>query len=182
MICWKKKRYWKKNRLFIKSEVDLKLFENQIIYVEGSYNEEVNKVFLEKYDEIASKMENKIANKYFPLWRANLLYLPNFAKQIEKSGDLFSEILNYYYPNTDKPNTSSQLSAVPQTATISQLLLPNEEDIKPGLLRYIERDKEGRFVYEYFQFASDDKYSIEKQINHYISKITFKYYSTRWRN
>ena len=163
----RKQDSWEENKQYLKSVADLKLLPEQVIYVEGSFNKKINKILRKKYNEISSKL-----NLF-----ADFVYLPMVAKQLQDSNTLWSYILNYYFPNVDNNKTFRDASVVSQTDSISHLLfsfLGYENHIHPGFFRYMGKDNESFFIYEYFSFDSSNKRLILNQIDYYIDTISHK--------
>jgi hypothetical protein len=155
------------NKLYLTSATDLRLLPQQIIYVEGVYNNRINKIIRSKYDEISSKFK-------FATLSTEFVYLPVIAEQLQGSFSL-SYILKYYFPNVDEEKQSQITPAVFQTEFISRLLFSifaYDNQIKPGLFHYVKKDTENLFVYEYFPFESSNKSSILRQIDYYANSIS----------
>lgn len=156
------------NKVYLKSQIDLRLLLNQVVYVEGAYSETTNKVISKNHDTIFSKLKHSELS-------ADFLYLPVIVKQMQKQNTSLNDVLNYYFPNIRGENTSSAISSILQTDSISRLLfssLSYKEEINPGFFRYVGQDSEGFFVYEYFLFVSEKKKIITNQINSYIETIS----------
>jgi hypothetical protein len=162
----KKQDRWQDNRQYLKSTTDLRLTPEQVIYVEGSDNRRINDLISERYDEIASKL------KAFRL-SAEFVYLPLVTKQLQHP-DSLSYLLRYYFPSMERERDLQDISTFSQTDVISRLLFSSlgyTEQINPGLFRYVEKDTEGYFVYEYFSFDLSKRSSIMRQIDFYANVI-----------
>lgn len=162
-----KKTNREKNRIYLKSELDLRLLPSQVIYVEGEYGNTANEVIAENHDTISARLKHAEC--------LDFIYLPVIAGQIQKQNVLFMDILNYYFPNNRRANVSSAIPTVPRTDAVSRYFfsfLPYKKKIHPGLFRYMGRDGEDLFVYEYFPFASGSKNKIANQLDFYIDTIS----------
>jgi hypothetical protein len=168
MIFNREKQFkWKDSKQYLKSTTDLKLLPKQVIYVEGRYNEKINTTINKKYDEIYAKFKSSGLS-------AEFIYLPFVARQLHRSDSLFY-ILKYYFPAIDKLIYSqNNIHSVFRTYLISQPFfsgLGYNAPIHPGFFRYVGKDKENLFVYEYFTFTGSNKSSILKQIDYYVNSI-----------
>ena len=163
---------WEKNKLYLKSTTDLRLLPEQVIYVEGKYNNKINRIISTKYDEIASKFEQ---SDLF----ADFVYLPVKLQELQRSDILLIDILNYYFPNNRniRGKIPWSILTTPQTESISKLLFSAfayKEQIEPGFFRYIGKNEEDFFIYEYFPFESSNKRQILNQIDYYTDTISLE--------
>ena len=163
---------WENNKRYLKSTTDLRLLPTQVIYVEGKYNNKINRIINTKYDEIASKFEQ---SDLF----ADFVYLPVKIKELQRSDILLIDILNYYFPNNRniRGKIPWSILTTPQTESISKLLFSAfayKEQIEPGFFRYIGKNEEDFFIYEYFPFESSNKRQILNQIDYYTDTISLE--------
>jgi len=168
-IFFKGKRpKWKNSKQFLKSTTDLRLLPEQVIYVEGSYNVPINKIISKKHNEIYSKLKSGRLSTEF-------VYLPFVAKQLQNPTS-FSFLLKYYFPNMEGTiHFQNNIHSVFQTDIVSHSFFSSlgyNDQIISGFFRYIGKNKENLFVYEYFPFVGSSKSSILKQIDYYISSVS----------
>ena len=171
-FCKKNPDNWENNKRYLKSTTDLRLLPTQVIYVEGKYNNKINRIINTKYDEIASKFEQ---SDLF----ADFIYLPVKLKELQRSDILLIDILNYYFPNNRsiRGKIPWSILTAPQTESISKLLFSAfayKDQIEPGLFRYIGKNEEDFFIYEYFPFESSNKRQILNQIDYYTDTISLE--------
>ena len=163
----KKQDNWENNKQYFKSTIDLKLLPEQVIYVEGTYDDKINKIVNEKYDEIVSKFKQSDL-------LADFIYLPFIISQLQIPNFSLIDILNYYFPNIYTQKTAWNIPIISQTESISRILfsvLEYKNPIKPGFFRYVGKNEEELFVYEYFSFKSSNKRSILRQIDYYSINV-----------
>ena len=163
-----KKKEWEQNKQYLKSATDLNFPVEQIIYIEGSYKKKTNKYLRKEYDDITSKVKK---------WNfsAEFVYLPLVLEKFQNSQASFLYFLNYYFPNIETcdgriPKTYNIL----KTETITRLLFSTLEysgSIAPGFLRYIGKNPDGFFIYEYFKLDFSNRFNFSKQIDYYISTL-----------
>ena len=162
-----KRSDWKDSKQLLKSTTDLRLLPEQVIYVEGSYNARTNKIISKKHEEIYSKLKSSLSPIEF-------VYLPFVTKQLQDSTSL-SYLLKYYFPNIKETiHFQDNIHSVLRTDIISPPFfsrLGYNKKINPGFFRYMRKDKDNLFVYEYFPFVGSRRSSILKQIDYYISSI-----------
>lgn len=130
---------------------------NQIIYIENSFQPQVNKFINENFDEI---------NKLFDEKGYALCYIP-FINQDK----LTAEAIEYHYPNLDK--TRINLNQGKNTAiSYDDFLLRTAESqtLQSGFLRYKEKNEKG-YQFSYFQFTAFSDNELWKQTATYISKV-----------
>ena len=157
---------WGDSKQYLKSAVDLRLLPEQVMYVEGCYNDNINKIVSKKHNEICLKIKSSKLS-------AEFIYLPFVAKQLQHPTSLLY-ILRYYFPNIDKEIFFRDIPTAFRSDTISQSLfssLAYNGQINSGFFRYVGKDKENLYIYEYFSFVGSSKFSILKQIDYYISSI-----------
>jgi hypothetical protein len=110
----------------------------------------------------------------FIIPNTSLTYLPFITKQLENPISL-SFLLKYYFPNiVGTIHFQNNIHSAFQTDIISHSVfsrLGYNDQINPGFFRYIGKDIENLFVYEYFPFVGSHKSSILKQIDYYISSL-----------
>lgn len=150
---------------YLKSEKDLGLLENQIIYVEEDYNKMINQ-FIETYcdDHLFYQPHHKSS--------IEIIYMPTLSKQMQ--GEILETLMRYYFPNLATIYYRSLRPVELNTQFITRFLfsfLPFKEPVRPGLLRQLEKDEDGYFVYEYYQFEPGNRDKIAKQYFNYINAI-----------
>ena len=155
----KKQNNWESNKQYLKSAVDLNLLPEQVIYVEGNFDYQINNIIREKHDEIASKFKE-----------SDFVYLPFIIQQFQIPNSPLIDILSYYFPNINTQKINRDNPIIFQTKSISRLLfsaLGYKNKIKPGFFRYTGKNEEELFVYEYYPFKSSNKRLILEQIDYY---------------
>lgn len=125
MLFDREKNMWEQYRFNLRSNYDLKLLVNQIIYVEGTYNEGINQILNERYSKITTALKQSALS-------ADFLYMPILTKQINQHGSSFGDIVNYYFPNINPENASFVVSKIANTGRISRILIPYQKEIQPG--------------------------------------------------
>ena len=135
-----KQNNWESNKQYLKSAVDLNLLPEQVIYVEGNFDYQINNIIREKHDEIASKFKE-----------SDFVYLPFIIQQFQIPNSPLIDILSYYFPNINTQKINRDNPIIFQTKSISRLLfsaLGYKNKIKPGFFRYTGKNEEELFVYE----------------------------------
>ncbi|MDR1369486.1 MAG: hypothetical protein LBJ72_05075 [Dysgonamonadaceae bacterium] len=169
-IFYRKHSHWEQNKQYLKSGTDLNLLPGQVIYVEGYFDNKINKFISKNYNKIFSRLkESKLS--------ADFVYLPVIANQFQDSQTSLFYFLNYYFPNIDTGKNPQNTFTVLKTDFISHLLFSafdHKDHINPGFFRYIGKDKNDSYEYEYFRFDVSNRYSISKQIDYYIGRISHK--------
>jgi len=154
---------WAENRQPLKSSMDLCLLPRQVVYVDSEYGTLTNDVVRREYERISRKI---------PLF----VYIPRLDQDVRYS-EFQIEVLKYYFPNLhlDRRLHREQLFSFINTEKVTNLLfsfLSYRGSIQPGFLRYLEKDEEGMFVYEYFPIEGAKKSIIKEQVNFYINRLS----------
>ena len=154
--------------VILKSPEKSGLIPSQIIYVEGAYNETVNQIIKQNYENLTDKfLLSGFDFVYYPLVVDCFKYLP--------SSQLRS-LVKYCYPYVSASYHPAVFeydirSIYPK---IHQLFaaLGYQEEVSPGFLRLSnDTATDDGFTFEYFKFDLSDPNDIQLQIDNYIKRF-----------
>ena len=154
----------------IKSEKDLGISTNSLIYIENEYDPFVNKFLSKNYNTINKKIYHY--NKC-----GKLIYLPDSINDLFDNQEETLFLLKYYYPNIKiEDDYFDKIHGVINTPVFTNLVfsfLGYNESVTPGFLRLVEKRPDGLeydYIYEFVQLDLSSDISLKKQVKHYIEQ------------
>lgn len=127
----------------------------QVIYIESSYNKEVNNYIVKRYAEICDLF--KKAGYYF-------IYIPKEIETID------IENVTYLFPHLDKETISLNQST--SQAIVDDFLSYSDDSLSlsGGLLR-LKEETEDNIIFRYYKFVNYEEEEIWEQLRAYISRL-----------
>ena len=133
--------------------------EEQVIYLESRFNENLNNYISKEYEKISKAFKQK----YF-----NFIYIPQLIKKIE---DYKEDIVFYSLPNLD--NRDIHLNEDISSQHIGNNILSYSDEpvnLTGGLLHYKET-KDSCHIFTYYQFEKFEESEIWEQFRAYLSIV-----------
>ena len=154
--------------LTFKSPLPFKVTEEQIIYVEDEFNQELNQ-FIEK--------NYKIISRLFTRHGYDFTYIPFIQNNVQKEGESY---IRYKYPTTpsDLINHPKNITSQNIYDNLFSFLVDEKEPLKPGFLQFRCQEKivkifrkKNVYSFSYFNIRFTSENDLWTQINSYFKII-----------